>query len=220
MLRSVSITRTTAQYLDDLYVVTADARTADGRTDSGTGAVCIKGLAGEAKANAIMKAETKAKRRVTLSICGLGMTDESEVGSIDEAEPVNVNVETGEIVGEAKPIEPPQRKSNGHGAAKPARAGDDIDAAMGDSLTVAKVETLTYPKKGKDGQPTGETGTFYAVIFSDDKQATTFDSKIAEVAEKFRAARVPVEPVIEAGKKEGTWKLVELSRAQGAGDGQ
>lgn len=42
-------------------------------------------LTGDALANAIMKAETKAKRRVTLSICGLGMTDESEIGSIPGA---------------------------------------------------------------------------------------------------------------------------------------
>jgi hypothetical protein len=42
-------------------------------------------LTGDALANAIMKAETKAKRRVTLSICGLGMTDESEIDSIPGA---------------------------------------------------------------------------------------------------------------------------------------
>jgi len=44
-----------------------------------TGAVDIKGLTGKNLANAFMKAETKAKRRVTLSICGLGFLDESEV---------------------------------------------------------------------------------------------------------------------------------------------
>jgi len=103
MLRGVSITRIVPQYLDDLYVVTADAKTADGRTDSGTGAVCIAGLAGEAKANAIMKAETKAKRRVTLSICGLGMTDETEVETIPTARPVVVNHDTGEIEDQAPP---------------------------------------------------------------------------------------------------------------------
>lgn len=108
--RGVSITRIAAQYVDDLYVVTADAKDRDGRTDSGTGAVCMTGLVGEAKANAIMKAETKAKRRVTLSICGLGMTDDSEVDSIDDAKPVEVNHETGEIVGQPPPMQAPQRK--------------------------------------------------------------------------------------------------------------
>lgn len=71
-------------HADDLYIVEAPA-TMGGRTDSSTGAVNIKGLTGEAKANALMKAETKAKRRVTLSICGLGMLDESEVTSIPGA---------------------------------------------------------------------------------------------------------------------------------------
>jgi hypothetical protein len=47
--------------------------------------VSIANVNGEARANAMMKAETKAKRRVTLSICGLGMLDETEVESIPEA---------------------------------------------------------------------------------------------------------------------------------------
>lgn len=41
-------------------------------------------LSGDDRANAMMKSETKAKRRVTLSICGLGMFDESEMESIQE----------------------------------------------------------------------------------------------------------------------------------------
>lgn len=53
-----------------LYVVTAIGRDATGRKDTGTGAVSVAGLKGDALANAIMKAETKAKRRLTLSICG------------------------------------------------------------------------------------------------------------------------------------------------------
>ena len=45
-----------------------------------------------------MKAETKAKRRVTLSISGLGWTDETEIESIPNAKKVEVNLETGEII--------------------------------------------------------------------------------------------------------------------------
>jgi hypothetical protein len=55
---------------------------ANGRTDESTGAVPIKGVHGEALANAFLKAETKAKRRVTLSICGLGLLDETELETI------------------------------------------------------------------------------------------------------------------------------------------
>jgi hypothetical protein len=39
-------------------------------------------LKGEARANAELKAVTKAKRRATLSICGLGWLDETEVDDI------------------------------------------------------------------------------------------------------------------------------------------
>ena len=39
---------------------------------------------GEFAANAIMKAVTKAKRRVTLSISGLGFLDETEVTATDD----------------------------------------------------------------------------------------------------------------------------------------
>jgi hypothetical protein len=89
-----------------LYVVTARATTPDGREDESIGAVPVKGLTGEALANAIMKAETKAKRRVTLSIVGLGWTDESEVESIPEASAVQVDHETGEILNQPSPATP------------------------------------------------------------------------------------------------------------------
>lgn len=45
-------------------------------------------LVGDEKANAVMRAVTKANRRVTLSICGLGMLDETEVSAaVDYAPP-------------------------------------------------------------------------------------------------------------------------------------
>ena len=75
-IHGVSIQKLEKDRFDDLFVVTAYAKDAKGREDSSTGAVSIKGLTGDMLANAIMKAETKAKRRVTLSICGLGLLDE------------------------------------------------------------------------------------------------------------------------------------------------
>jgi hypothetical protein len=67
----------------------------DGRTDEATGAVSLAGLSGTNLANSLMRAETKAKRRVTLSICGLGWLDESEVDSVPVARPVRVSVNGG-----------------------------------------------------------------------------------------------------------------------------
>jgi hypothetical protein len=77
---------------EDVYIVRARALMPDGRTDESLGAVSLVGLEGEALANALMKAETKAKRRVALSICGLGMLDETEV----EALPTGVRAGVGD----------------------------------------------------------------------------------------------------------------------------
>ncbi len=96
-VNGISIDKLEDRVVDDLYIVKAYARTKDGRTDAATGAVTIGHLKGEAKANAIMKAETKAKRRVTLSISGMGLVDESETESIPGARPVDVDMSTGEI---------------------------------------------------------------------------------------------------------------------------
>jgi hypothetical protein len=83
-LRGVSVQITSREHINDLYIVTARASLPDGRCDEEIGAVPIKGLSGDALANALMKASTKAKRRVTLSICGLGFLDESELETIQE----------------------------------------------------------------------------------------------------------------------------------------
>ena len=86
---SVSIASIETKVMDGVYIVTAHATVPDGRTDASTGAITIKGLQGDNLCNAMMKAETKAKRRVTLSICGLGFNDESEMDSLKDARKVN-----------------------------------------------------------------------------------------------------------------------------------
>jgi hypothetical protein len=68
------------------------------RTDAEYGAVGIKGLTGEALASAIMTAVTRAKRRVVLSICQVGMLDESELSAIPGAVKLHVD-EAGEFAG-------------------------------------------------------------------------------------------------------------------------
>ena len=99
-LHGVSITSVTSAQVGDVYVVTAAATDRQGRTDCSTGAVSIGGLKGDALANGLMKAETKSKRRVTLSLCGLGMLDESEVETIPGAvrAPVALPITNGHAV--------------------------------------------------------------------------------------------------------------------------
>jgi len=107
-LHSISIKILSRELVDSVYIVTAQAATPEGRTDESIGAVPLvkeKGdwktsqggkryfqgtgefspLPPDARANAVMKAETKSKRRVTLSICGLGMLDESEIETVPNA---------------------------------------------------------------------------------------------------------------------------------------
>ncbi|HXH08906.1 MAG TPA: hypothetical protein VNP04_03945 [Alphaproteobacteria bacterium] len=84
-VHGITVYISSRERLNDIYVVSARARTPDGREDESIGAVSLTGLKGEALANALMKAETKAKRRVTLSIVGLGWLDETEVESLPPA---------------------------------------------------------------------------------------------------------------------------------------
>ena len=78
-VHGVSIRVTNQSILDGLLTITVEATDKTGRVDSDMGALSIAGLKGDALANATMKALTKAKRRVTLSICGLGILDETEI---------------------------------------------------------------------------------------------------------------------------------------------
>lgn len=118
-LYAVSITIVNREKFGDVYCVTARGTTPDGRTDESIGVVALvkderiwdperynprtqkKGtyvmtgkqlpLSAEELANALMKAEAKAKRRVTLSLVGLGMMDESEIEMAENAERIIVN---------------------------------------------------------------------------------------------------------------------------------
>jgi hypothetical protein len=85
----------------DLYVVRVEATDKTGRTDADMAVVPIAGLRGVDLGNAMMKCLTKAKRRVTMSICGLGLLEESETDTIPHAAPVRVDMATGEVLEEA-----------------------------------------------------------------------------------------------------------------------
>lgn len=76
-----------------VYQVSVEASLPDGRCTESIGAVNIAGMKGEMYANAIMKAETKAKRRATLDLLGLGILDESEADSIPNATTVEIKPE-------------------------------------------------------------------------------------------------------------------------------
>ena len=88
-IHGISIIDARIERQDDLITVTVRGRTRDGREDLEVGVVSVAGLRGEALANAQMKALTKAKRRLTLSLAGLGWLDETEAETIPGARRVS-----------------------------------------------------------------------------------------------------------------------------------
>lgn len=80
------------------YVALVEASTPDGRVEVEAGAVSVKRADPNDMANALMHAVTKAKRRATIAIVGVGFLDETEALSIPEAHPARVDVETGEVL--------------------------------------------------------------------------------------------------------------------------
>ncbi len=57
-----------------------------GRQDEDFASIPLGGAKGADLSNLKMKCVTKAKRRVTLSICGLGILDESELDNIQKSD--------------------------------------------------------------------------------------------------------------------------------------
>jgi len=81
-INKVSIVELNQDLKEGLCISKCKVQDKDNRYDIATGVVNISGLKGGDLANAIMKSETKAKRRATLSICGLGILDESELDTM------------------------------------------------------------------------------------------------------------------------------------------
>ena len=95
-IKGVSIDDVDLKEVGDNFIVKVKGHDSSGRSDVEIGVVRKSDMQGNT-ANAQMKAVTKAKRRLTLSLCGLGWLDETEVETIPDAKPVVVS-ETGEII--------------------------------------------------------------------------------------------------------------------------
>ena len=151
---NISIVITNKEMVDNIYVVTAMATMPDGRTDTDDGAVAVAGLQGEAHANALMKTVTKAKRRVTLSISGLGMLDESEAETIPGARTQAVHIATGEIQAGASTPRPqnnrPETPIKGVGTDEVA-SGSDEDGD--DPYLICPIHHREWFQKGQMKSP-------------------------------------------------------------------
>ena len=96
-IHSISITDVNIVETDKQFIVKVKGQDREGRLDVEVGVVNKSDMRGDT-ANAQMKAVTKAKRRLTLSLCGLGWLDETEIQTIPDARPVAVDDNTGEII--------------------------------------------------------------------------------------------------------------------------
>lgn len=140
-------------------MVVAYVKDRSGRTDCATGAVPLGNLKGEALANALMKAETKAKRRATLSICGLGLLDETEVGSIPGAVVEDPEAAEGRTFGRRAPEPtPPVQTATALVADQAARAQAAV-AVLEDDLPPRNAASLP-DEPVPEGEKAGVTALF------------------------------------------------------------
>lgn len=112
---------------DGIRVVTVRSSAKDGRQTDEIGAVAVKGLQGEAMCNALMKAVTKAKRRAILSICGLGLLDETELDTVPHAAPVRAVNEPREM---ARPRDLAEDDNTRRQAAQIAAAAEELQGSV------------------------------------------------------------------------------------------
>src|SRR6266850_2023885 len=140
-LHGISIYITNRERLGDIYLVTARAKDRTGREDESTGAVALGTLKGDALANALMKCETKAKRRVTLSIAGLGWLDETELATIPGVH-TDAPDAAHEITGISHPL--PVGEEDTPGAATPPHPTAEDITTLADSARAANVDLEAF----------------------------------------------------------------------------
>jgi hypothetical protein len=150
-IHKVSVQIIEQKIINGVYTVQVRATKPDGRSDEDVGASAADGLVGDALGNSIKRAVTQAKRRVTLSICGLGMLDETEVAQIPGAKapvesgpkrvippPIKATLPT-----MPKPIEAEAYKELQRKAVEAANAATEIlDAASDDVQTISPPDAV------------------------------------------------------------------------------
>lgn len=195
----ISLYDLNTQVLDGIFIASISAKTPDGRTDSDSGAVPVDGLKGERLANAMLKGVTKAKRRVTLSLVGLGMMDETEVETIPGAKRVEVDE-----AHDALPV-----------IADEVRRKTEVDP-QSDGIAwknVQMVESVRECSSTRDGKK----HVWFAIVFADDeREHTTWSKTIAEDAEKARQYDLPVHSCSKCKAKgdKTYWNIDEFELAK------
>ena len=137
---SHAITSRTLHKDAEIYEVTARATLPDGRYTESLSAVSVAGLKGDPYCNALMKAETKAKRRSTIDLIGLGILDESEITTIANSEKVEFSIE--EAKAEVVPVEEEKPETYLEEFDKVYDNVEDLELVIGYAETVAELNRL------------------------------------------------------------------------------
>lgn len=192
-----------------LYVVTAVGQNGQGRLDAATGAVSVKGMAGEALANAIMKAESKAKRRLTLSLVGLGMLDETEIETVQPEQMLTIKDGQIEVpadvkVPEPKPKKEPKKKEIPSVEVAPLEPVQKTDTATGFEFGQNAPSTQMFPQELIDRavqvSPESEATSPASPITDADLPSVLLDADKMPTADELKAIGVEVKKIVEQGK--------------------
>lgn len=230
-----------------LYQVIARGKDATGREDESSGVVTIAGLKGEMLANAMLKCETKAKRRLTLSICGLGFLDETEVSDIPNArhEPTNYAATAPQAINTAtKRVEQEQPLKIAAPVgivveSKRAVAAKFVESSAVEAPQAKKPEGFKYkcermPKdvvlqlgaatvvKIGTGKPTKTGGSRVPILFDrngDEFWVGTFDSGLVNACDTCKENGMRVELLVQPNDKFGS-TLYGIREFMGSDDAQ
>lgn len=147
-----------SERIEDVVMVTARVTDPKGRSTENVGAVGIGNAKGDALANALMKARTKAIRRTVLAHCGLGMLDETEVetipGAVVETLPGTVYSRPGDAPTTVEPEPDEEWTEDARETAKMALmdAGEAM-CATGWTIDDPKIQATLAKYRGEIGDP-------------------------------------------------------------------
>jgi hypothetical protein len=190
-IHNVSVQIVAREVTEDCYVVTARATLPTNRQDESIGAVPISNLRGENRANAMMKCETKAKRRVTLSICGLGMLDETEVDSLNhQLAPLIVTPLPTPTPVTAAPtvagVQVPPTQSGGDSECRPSGAETAGDAAPSPTSMPPGFELIAEVRSSR-------AGSVVELVLQSGECHLIYKAQLKTLAEECCQLRIPVQ---------------------------
>jgi hypothetical protein len=205
-IHGVSVVRMEREIIGDILTVTVAVTERTGREDISTGSVSLAGLKGENLSNAHMKAETKAKRRATLSICGLAVLDETEVDSIAGAQAVSVQEFHSEPKKAAKPTTREERRKDLDELTNPVPVADRVPAAE-----VVAEDCITILARSPIGVVEGKSGRRVWRIDQEDQPLpiAVLSEQIASGLEANQAFSVNTRVRVKA-RANGGFEVVEI----------